>query len=169
MTGATGAVFSVELLRRLRNEPDVEIHLVLSPWARTTIHLETRLSAREVAARAVARPPTVMILIRSPGPARRDVSMVVDVGSGRVADRRQPAATGLGRGGLLLTAALGQPARVVRPPGACAVSACRSHSCGSAGHSLATWYLAFSFPGGVNIAATCPLVVSTDRDRPLSH
>src|SRR5260370_12907634 len=118
MTGATGAVFSVELLRRLRNEPDVEIHLVLSPWARTTIHLETRLSAREVAARAVARPPTVMILIRSPGPARRDVSMVVDVGSGRVADRRQPAATGLGRGGLLLTAALGQPARVVRPPGA---------------------------------------------------
>jgi 4-hydroxy-3-polyprenylbenzoate decarboxylase len=52
MTGATGAVFGVELLRRLRNEPDVETHLVLSQWARTTIHLETRLSAREVAALA---------------------------------------------------------------------------------------------------------------------
>jgi flavin prenyltransferase len=48
MTGATGAVFGVELLRRLANEPDVEAHLVLSPWARTTIHLGTRLSAREV-------------------------------------------------------------------------------------------------------------------------
>jgi flavin prenyltransferase len=48
MTGATGAVFGVELLRRLANEPDVEAHLVLSPWTRTTIHLGTRLSAREV-------------------------------------------------------------------------------------------------------------------------
>jgi flavin prenyltransferase len=52
MTGATGAVFGIELLRRLGNEPDVETHLVLSPWARTTIHLETRLSAREVASLA---------------------------------------------------------------------------------------------------------------------
>lgn len=49
MTGATGAVFGVELLRRLRAEPDVETHLVLSRWARATIHLETHLSVREVA------------------------------------------------------------------------------------------------------------------------
>lgn len=48
MTGATGAVFGVELLRRLRNQPDVETHLVLSQWARATIHLETDLSVREV-------------------------------------------------------------------------------------------------------------------------
>jgi 4-hydroxy-3-polyprenylbenzoate decarboxylase len=48
MTGATGAVFGVELLRRLRNQPDVETHLVLSQWAKATIHLETRLSVREV-------------------------------------------------------------------------------------------------------------------------
>jgi 4-hydroxy-3-polyprenylbenzoate decarboxylase len=48
MTGATGAVFGVELLRRLRNQPDVETHLVLSQWAKATIHLETDLSAREV-------------------------------------------------------------------------------------------------------------------------
>ena len=49
MTGATGAIFGVELLRRLRAEPEVETHLVLSPWARATIHLETDLSVREVA------------------------------------------------------------------------------------------------------------------------
>ncbi|MFE5375098.1 UbiX family flavin prenyltransferase [Streptomyces mirabilis] len=48
MTGATGAVFGVELLRRLRNQPDVETHLVLSQGAKATIHLETSLSVREV-------------------------------------------------------------------------------------------------------------------------
>ncbi len=48
MTGATGAVIGVELLRRLQQCPDVQTHLVLSRWARATIHLETELSAREV-------------------------------------------------------------------------------------------------------------------------
>lgn len=48
MTGATGAVFGVELLRRLRSRPDVETHLVLSQWAKATINLETGLSVREV-------------------------------------------------------------------------------------------------------------------------
>ena len=48
MTGATGAVFGIELLRRLREQPDVETHLVLSSWAKTTVHLETGLSAHEV-------------------------------------------------------------------------------------------------------------------------
>jgi flavin prenyltransferase len=49
MTGATGAVIGVELLRRLRQCSDVQTHLVLSRWARATIHLETGLSARDVA------------------------------------------------------------------------------------------------------------------------
>ncbi|MFI9781617.1 non-oxidative hydroxyarylic acid decarboxylases subunit B [Streptomyces sp. NPDC051956] len=48
MTGATGAVFGVGLLRRLREQPDVETHLILSQWAKATIHLETSLSVREV-------------------------------------------------------------------------------------------------------------------------
>src|SRR6202012_1303660 len=48
MTGATGAVLGVELLRRLQECPDVQTHLVLSRWARATIHLETGLSARDV-------------------------------------------------------------------------------------------------------------------------
>ena len=49
MTGATGAVIGVELLRQLQQCPDVQTHLVLSRWARATIHLETGLSARDVA------------------------------------------------------------------------------------------------------------------------
>uniref|UniRef100_UPI0035ABE1E7 ATP-binding protein n=1 Tax=Streptomyces sioyaensis TaxID=67364 RepID=UPI0035ABE1E7 len=41
MTGATGAVFGVRLLEALAALPDVETHLVLSRWARTTVELET--------------------------------------------------------------------------------------------------------------------------------
>ncbi|MCZ0204176.1 non-oxidative hydroxyarylic acid decarboxylases subunit B [Streptomyces achromogenes] len=48
MTGATGAVFGVRFLQVLAQLPDVESHLVLSRWARTTIELETGLSANEV-------------------------------------------------------------------------------------------------------------------------
>src|ERR1700756_1334740 len=48
MTGATGAVLGIELLRRLQQCPDIETHLVLSRWARATVHLETQLSARDV-------------------------------------------------------------------------------------------------------------------------
>jgi flavin prenyltransferase len=48
MTGASGAVIGVELLRRLQPCPDVQTHLVLSRWARATIHLETGLSTRDV-------------------------------------------------------------------------------------------------------------------------
>ena len=48
MTGATGAVLGVQLLRQLQQCPDVETHLVLSRWARATIHLETQLAARDV-------------------------------------------------------------------------------------------------------------------------
>src|SRR6266487_1540969 len=91
------------------------------------------------AATRTARPPAVRLLIRSADSARsrrrptrarpvpgrsfpagrgQDMSMVIDVCSRRVADRRQTAAAGLIRGRLLLTTVLGQPARVVRPPGA---------------------------------------------------
>ncbi|MDQ1035228.1 4-hydroxy-3-polyprenylbenzoate decarboxylase [Streptomyces sp. V3I8] len=52
MTGATGAALGVRLLTELRGNPQVETHLVLSRWARTTVELETGLSAREVAALA---------------------------------------------------------------------------------------------------------------------
>jgi 4-hydroxy-3-polyprenylbenzoate decarboxylase len=54
ITGATGAIFGIELLRRLNQCPDVETHLILSRWARTTIHLETGLLVAEVVALADA-------------------------------------------------------------------------------------------------------------------
>src|SRR5579871_4406132 len=88
----------------------------------------------------MARPAAVMLLIRSadsartsrprtaraspdrsrPSPAGRaqEMSMVIHVGSRRIADRRKTAAAQFIGRRLLLTAVLGQPARVVRPPGA---------------------------------------------------
>jgi 4-hydroxy-3-polyprenylbenzoate decarboxylase len=51
MTGATGAIYGVRLLERLR-ENGVETHLVISRWgARTLIH-ETPYSREHVAALA---------------------------------------------------------------------------------------------------------------------
>ena len=63
MTGATGAPLGVRLLEVLRDLADVETHLVMSRWARTTIELETAYSVREVGKLAdvvtdrVTRPP----------------------------------------------------------------------------------------------------------------
>ncbi|MET9293273.1 non-oxidative hydroxyarylic acid decarboxylases subunit B [Streptomyces sp. NPDC003077] len=48
MTGATGAVFGIRLLEALSALPDVETHLVLSRWARSTITLETDWTVGEV-------------------------------------------------------------------------------------------------------------------------
>ena len=52
MTGATGAPLGVSLLQALREMPEVETHLVLSKWAKTTIELETPHSVRDVSALA---------------------------------------------------------------------------------------------------------------------
>lgn len=52
MTGATGAPLGVSLLQALREMPEVETHLVLSKWAKTTIELETPYSVRDVSALA---------------------------------------------------------------------------------------------------------------------
>jgi flavin prenyltransferase len=48
MTGATGAPLGVRLLETLRDQDDVETHLVLSRWARSTLELETPYSVRQV-------------------------------------------------------------------------------------------------------------------------
>jgi flavin prenyltransferase len=52
MTGATGAPLGVRLLQSLSEIPDVETHLILSKWARTTIELETPYTVHEVRALA---------------------------------------------------------------------------------------------------------------------
>ncbi|MFH9662450.1 non-oxidative hydroxyarylic acid decarboxylases subunit B [Streptomyces sp. NPDC017248] len=78
MTGATGAVFGVRFLQVLAELPDVETHLVLSRWARTTIELETGLSVSEVGDLAdVAHRPEDQGAALSSGSFRTDGMVIV--------------------------------------------------------------------------------------------
>jgi 4-hydroxy-3-polyprenylbenzoate decarboxylase len=52
ITGATGAVYGVQLLERLRAIPGVETHLVISDAASLTLHQEVGLQRRDVEALA---------------------------------------------------------------------------------------------------------------------
>ncbi|MFJ9709527.1 non-oxidative hydroxyarylic acid decarboxylases subunit B [Streptomyces sp. NPDC101234] len=78
MTGATGAPFGVRLLQVLKQLPEVETHLVLSRWARTTIELETGLSVRDVGVLAdVVHSPEDQGATISSGSFRTDGMVVV--------------------------------------------------------------------------------------------
>lgn len=52
ITGATGATYGVQLLRRLRATPGVETHLVVSDAASLTLHQELGLQRRDAEALA---------------------------------------------------------------------------------------------------------------------
>lgn len=48
ITGASGAVLGVELIKALRNQPKVETHLVISEGARATLSLESGLKIEDI-------------------------------------------------------------------------------------------------------------------------
>ncbi|GHL93182.1 hypothetical protein ECZU38_32560 [Escherichia coli] len=78
MTGATGAPLGVALLQALREMPNVETHLVMSKWAKTTIELETPYSARDVAALAdFSHNPADQAATISSGSFRTDGMIVI--------------------------------------------------------------------------------------------
>ncbi len=52
ITGATGVIYGIRLLELLRDISEIEVHLVLSDWAKETIPIETGYSAGQVAALA---------------------------------------------------------------------------------------------------------------------
>ncbi|WP_277035728.1 non-oxidative hydroxyarylic acid decarboxylases subunit B [Actinacidiphila oryziradicis] len=96
MTGATGAPLGVRLLEALRELPDVETHLVMSRWARTTIELETPYTAREVAKLAdVAYGPSDQAAAISSGSFRTDGMVIVPCSMKTVAGIRAGYADGL--------------------------------------------------------------------------
>ncbi|WP_392676452.1 non-oxidative hydroxyarylic acid decarboxylases subunit B [Streptomyces sp. LN785] len=96
MTGATGAVLGVRLLENLAELPEVETHLVLSRWARTTIELETGRSAAEVAGLAdVVHNPEDQGATISSGSFRTDGMVVVPCSMKTLAGIRAGYADGL--------------------------------------------------------------------------
>lgn len=78
MTGATGAQIGIRLLEELREQPEVETHLVISRWARATIELETDWTARDVSRLAdVTHGPDDQAASISSGSFRADGMVVV--------------------------------------------------------------------------------------------
>ncbi len=52
ITGASGPIYGIRTLERLRQMPDVESHLICSLAARRTIQIETSMTVREIEALA---------------------------------------------------------------------------------------------------------------------
>ena len=91
MTGATGAPLGVALLQALRDMPEVETHLVMSKWAKTTIELETPWTAREVAALAdFSHSPADQAATISSGSFRTDGMIVIPCSMKTLAGIRAP-------------------------------------------------------------------------------
>lgn len=96
MTGATGAPLGVALLQALRDMPNVETHLVMSKWAKTTIELETPYSAHDVAALAdFSHNPADQAAIISSGSFRTDGMIVIPCSMKTLAGIRAGYADGL--------------------------------------------------------------------------
>jgi flavin prenyltransferase len=96
MTGATGALLGIRLLEHLAQMPEVETHLVLSRWARTTIELETGMSVAAVGrlADVVHRPEDQGATIAS-GSFRTDGMVIVPCSMKTLAGIRTGYAEGL--------------------------------------------------------------------------
>jgi len=96
ITGATGAALGVRLLENLAELPEVETHLVLSRWARTTIELETGRTVAEVSALAdVTHRPEDQGATISSGSFRTDGMVIVPCSMKTLAGIRAGYADGL--------------------------------------------------------------------------
>ncbi|EGT0667378.1 UbiX family flavin prenyltransferase [Citrobacter werkmanii] len=96
MTGATGAPLGVSLLQALREMSEVETHLVLSKWAKTTIELETPYSVRDVSALAdYCHNPADQAATISSGSFRTDGMIIIPCSMKTLAGIRAGYAEGL--------------------------------------------------------------------------
>lgn len=48
ITGASGTVYAVDLLKKLHENPSVEVHLVMSTWAKKNLALETSMTLKQL-------------------------------------------------------------------------------------------------------------------------
>ncbi|MSE09010.1 3-octaprenyl-4-hydroxybenzoate carboxy-lyase, partial [Lactobacillus salivarius] len=52
ITGASGSIYAIDLLEKLKSIPDIETHVVISSWAKENIKLETDYELKDVLALA---------------------------------------------------------------------------------------------------------------------
>lgn len=52
ITGASGTVYAVDLLRKLQVDPEIETHVIISNWAKENLKLETDLKMSDLRALA---------------------------------------------------------------------------------------------------------------------
>ncbi|MCS3401510.1 MULTISPECIES: non-oxidative hydroxyarylic acid decarboxylases subunit B [Pantoea] len=96
MTGATGAPLGVALLSILQEIKEVETHLILSKWAKTTIELETPFSSREVMSMAdVVYGPSDQAATLSSGSFHTDGMVIIPCSMKTLAGIRMGYAEGL--------------------------------------------------------------------------
>ncbi len=96
ITGATGAPLGVALLKALKDMPEVETHLIMSKWAKTTIELETPLTVREVSALAdVVHSPADQAATISSGSFKSDGMIIMPCSMKTLAGIRSGYADGL--------------------------------------------------------------------------
>lgn len=48
LTGATGVIYGIKLLKRLEGQSEIETHLIISEWAKKVIALETPYEFQEI-------------------------------------------------------------------------------------------------------------------------
>ncbi|MDT1786205.1 flavoprotein, partial [Salmonella enterica subsp. enterica serovar Oslo] len=86
----------VALLQALREMPEVETHLVMSKWAKTTIELETPFTAHDFASLAdVFHSPSYQAATISTGSFRTDCMIVIPCSMKTLAGIRAGYAEGL--------------------------------------------------------------------------
>jgi 4-hydroxy-3-polyprenylbenzoate decarboxylase len=94
--GGNRRSLGVALLQALHEMPEVETHLVMSKWAKTTIELETPWTARDVAALAdVTHNPADQAATISSGSFRTDGMIVIPCSMKTLAGIRAGYAEGL--------------------------------------------------------------------------
>ena len=75
ISGATGMIYGIRFLEVLRTIHDVETHLVMSPWARLNIEIETSYTPAEVEALATDGVHEVTLLGQNVNSYGRDLTL----------------------------------------------------------------------------------------------
>jgi polyprenyl P-hydroxybenzoate and phenylacrylic acid decarboxylases len=48
VTGASGTIYAIDLIKKLKKIPEIETHVVFSAWAKKNLQLETDVSLKEI-------------------------------------------------------------------------------------------------------------------------